>query len=99
MTLTSTGHVSLVDPQPVITSTSTGSRRKLSNLAKTHTDEATYSGWNNSFIFQLANPWKDVLNSLLKNFRMGKTSERDSCQTTNWDKTQDEMDETRVGVG
>ena len=79
MTHTSTSHISLVDPQPAITSTSTGPKRKLSNLAKTYTNEATYSGWNNSFIFQLANAWKDALNSLSKNFRMGRTSGRDLC--------------------
>lgn len=99
MTYTSIGHASLVNPQPAITFTSTGPERKSSNLAKTYTNEATYSGWNNSFIFQLANPWKDALNSLPKNFRMGRTNRRDTCQTTNWDKTQDEIDETRIDIG
>ena len=102
MTLMSTDHAFLVDPQPVITPTSTGPGRELSNLVEIYNDEATYSSWKNSFIFQLANSWKDALNSLSKSFRMGRTSGRDSFQTTKWmkwDKTEDETDETRIGVG
>ncbi len=99
MTHTSTGHASLVDYPPAITPTNNDPRRDLSKLAETYTNEGTYCGWNNSFIFQLANQWKGALNSLPKNFRMGKTSGRDPCQPIKWDKNQDEMDERRIGVG
>ena len=105
MTHTSTGHVSSVEPPPAIIPTSTGHKRELSNLAETYIDETQYSGRNNSFTPKLGNPWKDALASLLKNFRMGRTSGRDPFQTMRWmrwmrwDKAQDERDEARVGVG
>ncbi len=110
MTTPSTGHGKelpkfSVDHPPALTPTSTGPGRELSNLAETYTDEAKYSGWNNSFILKLANLWKNAVNSLSKNFRIDSTGGRRLCQAMRWmtwmkwDKTLDEMDETRVGVG
>lgn len=43
MTFTNIDHISLVDSQQAITYTSTGFEKKLSNLAKTYTNEAIYS--------------------------------------------------------
>ena len=84
-----------------MTTTSIGHGRELSNLAKLYTDESKYSGRIVSSTFKLANLWKIALNSLSKNFRMGKTGRRGSSKAMRWMRwdTQDGMDETRVGVG
>lgn len=55
MTPTSIGHISLIDHSLAITPTSTSFGRDLSKLVEIYTNKVTYSGWNNSFIFQLAN--------------------------------------------
>ena len=93
-----------INPSAAMTTTSTGHGRELPNLAKTYTDKAKHSGQSDSSTFKLANLWKNALNSLLKNFRMGSTGGRGSCQAMRWMRwmgwdTQDGMDETRVGVG
>ena len=45
----------LVDPLQIMITTNTGYSKKLSNLAKTYTNEAKYSGANDSPKFNIAN--------------------------------------------
>ena len=95
---------SAINPPAGMTTTSTGHGRELPNLAKTYNNEAKHSGENDSSTFRLANLWKNALSSLLKNFRMGSTGGRDSCQAMRWMRwmgwdIQDGMDETRAGAG
>ncbi|MCJ1349989.1 hypothetical protein MMC31_008232, partial [Peltigera leucophlebia] len=95
----------VINPPAAMTTTSTGYGRELLDLAKIDTDETKHSGRNDIPTFELAKLWKNALNSLSKNFRMGSTGERGSGQAMRWmrwmkwDKTQDEMDEMRAGVG
>lgn len=68
--------------QAVMSITSTVHGGKLLNLAKIYTNEAKYSGRNNTSMFEPENLWKNAWNSLSKSFQMNKTSRRDSFQRT-----------------
>ena len=116
-------------PPPATTvTTSIGHGRELSNLAKIYTDDAKYSGRNDSFTFKLA-IFHDICSSadvppeakmkaiptMLKGLALDYYSSNISISGTamnsnqvrysirmkwmKWDKTKDEMDETRIGVG
>ena len=94
----------VINPPAAMTTTSTGYGRELLDLAKINTDETKHSGRNDTPTFELAKLWKNALNSLSKNFRMGSTGERGSGQAMRWMRwmrwdTQDGMNETRIGVG
>ena len=102
--------------------------REILNLAKIYTDDAKYSGHNNSFTFKLA-IFHDICSradvppeakmkafpTMLKGPALANYSSNIDISGTamnsnqvrysirrkwiKWDKTQDEMDETRIGVG
>ncbi len=113
---------------PATSTTSTGHGRELSNLAKIYTDDAKYSGRNDSFTFKLA-IFHDICSradvpteakmkafpTMLKGLALDNYSSNIGISGTvmnsdqirysirrkwmKWDKTKDEMDETRIGVG
>ena len=111
-----------------MSTTSTGYGRELSNLAKIYTNDAKYSGRNDSFTFKLA-IFHDICSradvppeakmkafpTMLKGPAIDNYSSNIGISGTvmnsdqirysirrkwmKWDKTKDEMDETRIGVG
>ena len=103
ITTSRTGHgneltIFSVDSSQTMTPTSTSFSKELPNLAKTYINKAKHSGQNDSSKFNTADLWKNNFNCLSKNFQISSTGKRRLCQEIKLDKTQDKIDETKVGV-
>lgn len=75
MIITSSSYTFLINLPPAITLTSSGPGKELLNSAKIYINEEKYITQNDYFIFELVNLWKNIFNSLSKNFRVGSTDE------------------------